>query len=641
MRRVNKRQLKKVSVILIVLVMLFGVTLSALAAQGPGTPHKAAPAVVNELLKEVTHLENNHGYYISQVARNLGRNASREDVKDYLEELGVSFSSPATASAALSSHGEKLDVLIGFEGTPNTGLIRAFGGEIYYEFTIIDVIATSIPENAIKGLQDHPLISYIEPDAEVYALEQNVPWGIDRVFGDEEYKFPTWQESTGVGIGVAVLDTGIDGDHEDLPELSGGTNTIDDTDWDSDGSGHGTHVAGTIAALDNDYGVVGVSPDVDLYAVKVLDDSGSGTVSTVVAGIEWAVEEEIPIINMSLGSSSYSETLQDACNTAYEEGSLLVASAGNSGNRGGGGDNVGYPARFDSVTAVAASNSRDQRASFSSTGPDVELIAPGANIFSTVPDNEYTAYNGTSMAAPHVTGTAALVWAVNSELTNSEVREILTSTAEDLGLSTNHQGNGLVRADLSVAVVPEIEPKEEYTLTIAVEGNGTTEPEPGEHVYLDGTAVELKAIPDENWEFDKWEIDGQDYNDDQITITMDADQEVNAYFSQTEPPDVPAELVVEITSPEDGTEYTWNSWVNIAVKVTDHDGVAVTGTSVMVEVVGVTSYEGTTDTDGIYTTRYRVANRSQTGPYTINAEATVGEDERVQAEPVTFKVTGR
>ncbi len=115
-------------------------------------------------------------------------------------------------------------------------------------------------------------------------------------------------------------------------------------------------MAGTVAALDNDIGVVGVAQDVDLYAVKVLDDTGSGTISTIVAGIEWAVDEDIPVLNKSLGSESYSETLEDACDKADEDGHLLVSSAGNSGNEDGTGNNVTYPAAYKSVIAVAASN---------------------------------------------------------------------------------------------------------------------------------------------------------------------------------------------------------------------------------------------------------------------------------------------
>jgi subtilisin len=152
-----------------------------------------------------------------------------------------------------------------------------------------------------------------------------------------------------------------------------------------DDHGHGTHVAGSVAALDNSSGVVGVAPQVALYAVKVLAADGSGSVSAIAAGIDWAVQNGIPIINMSLGSSTSSQTLKNACDNAYAAGHLVVSSAGNEGE---GTNTVGYPAQYESVIAVAASNINDQRASFSSTGPAVELIAPGEDILSTIPWTE-------------------------------------------------------------------------------------------------------------------------------------------------------------------------------------------------------------------------------------------------------------
>lgn len=349
-------------------------------------------------------------------------------------------------------------VLIGFKekpGPPEQALVSGLGGEIYRQFTIVNVIAARMKQEAADALAKNIKVRYVEPDGPVYALGQEVPWGIDRVFGDESYSFDTWRITRGSGTAVAVIDTGIDVYHEDLNVVGGvrfctiGPILYQDDNYYDDNS-HGTHVAGTVAALDNGWGVVGVGPEIDLYAVKVLDASGSGSVSSVVAGIEWSVEQGIPVLNMSLGSSTHSQTLQDACDAADSAGHLLVAAAGNSGNSDGTGDNVGYPAKYSSVIAVAASDSNDSRASFSSTGSDVELIAPGVDILSTVPGNRYDTYSGTSMASPHVAGAAALAWSADSFLTNVQIRGLLQETAEDLGLSSNHQGYGLVRADLAV-----------------------------------------------------------------------------------------------------------------------------------------------------------------------------------------------
>lgn len=408
-----------------------------------------------------------------------------------------------------SSAGEKLDVLVGFHGPPNPGLVRAFGGEVYAEFTLVDVIAARMTEQQAWALQKNPSISYIEPDGLVYAIGQQVPWGIDRVFGSETYPFPSWSTSRGKGIGVAVLDTGIDTNHEDLKVVGGrrfyvqGVFLRGDNKY-NDGHGHGTHVAGTIAALNNNWGVVGVAPDVDLYAVKVLTDSGSGSVSAIVAGIEWTVNhpDGISIINMSLGSSSYSKTFEDACNAAYTEGLLVVSSAGNSGNTDGTGDNVGYPARYKSVIAVAASDDKDSRAFFSSTGPDVELIAPGRYVYSTVPGG-YATYSGTSMASPHVAGVAALVWAADTTLTNSEVRAILQSTAENLGLNSWHQGSGLVRADLAIGADPGTEPPLTYTLTLNVNPENSGDVTGGGN-YPEGQEVNITAAAKAGYQFVSW-----------------------------------------------------------------------------------------------------------------------------------------
>jgi subtilisin len=399
--------------------------------------------------------------------------------------------------------------LVGFHAAPDIAVIKAAGGEVYKTFTIVPAVAARLSPKAIEALEKNPKIQYIEPDHEVFAHSQTVPWGIDRVFGAETYSFLTWNTTKGNGVRVAILDTGIDEGHNDL-NVTGGVTTVDNTHWGSDGSGHGTHVAGTVAALDNIIGVVGVAPNVSLYAVKVLSDGGSGSVSSVVAGIDWAVGEGIPIINMSLGSGSSSTTLENACNVAFSKGHLLVSSAGNNGNPGGRGNNVGYPAAYESVIAVAASTINNTRASYSSTGPAVELIAPGSSILSTLPGNNYGTYSGTSMASPHVAGVAALVWAANSSLTNAEVRNILQETAQDLGLFSNHQGHGLVRADLAVRAVADVEPPVTpvtYTITATAGAGGTIDPS-GEVVIHEGENKTFTITPDSGYEINDVTVDG-------------------------------------------------------------------------------------------------------------------------------------
>jgi subtilisin family serine protease len=262
-------------------------------------------------------------------------------------------------------------------------------------------------------------------------------------------------------VKVAIIDSGNDYTHPDLSaNYAGGYDFVNIDDDPFDDNGHGTHVAGIVAAVDNDIGVVGVAPEAWLYALKVLGASGSGRYSDVVAALQWAVKNGMEITNNSYGSSTNPGiTVAQAFDNA---GLLHVAAAGNSGNIKGTGDNVIYPARYASVIAVAATDKTDKRASFSSTGTAVELAAPGVSINSTVPGGGYASWSGTSMASPHVAGTAALVVARgvtdsnNNGRINDEVRQILNATADDLGITGRDTwyGFGLVNAPSTVNVLP-------------------------------------------------------------------------------------------------------------------------------------------------------------------------------------------
>ncbi len=275
--------------------------------------------------------------------------------------------------------------------------------------------------------------------------DQTLPWGVDRI--DAELAL-----STGSDIKVAVLDTGIDGDHPDLKDnVMGGVNfvpsgrKVDPNKWNDD-NGHGTHVAGTIGALDNTIGVVGVAPNVHLYAVKVLDRKGSGYLDWVVAGIEWAVTNDMDVITMSLSVGVDVDGFEDACDAAYTAGIVIVAASGNDGS------SVAWPAAYDSVIAVGATDSSDNIVYFSNYGPEVEMSAPGVGILSTWKDGGYNTISGTSMATPHVTGVVAIILSANSGFTPDQTRAMLAETADDLGTAgrDNYFGYGLVDAQLLV-----------------------------------------------------------------------------------------------------------------------------------------------------------------------------------------------
>lgn len=472
-----------------------------------------------------------------------------------------SFAAPVNPPGPHSQPGgiEREEVLIGFHSQFNRGLVEASGGEITHEFNLVKVISAKLPPQAIEALSKNPHVRFIEPELEIMVVSQSVPWGIKRVYGSQSYPFAVWQLPVQHSISVAVLDTGIDAGHSDLPALSGGINTIDSTHWGSDGHGHGTHVAGTIAALDNTIGVVGVAKSIELYSAKVMTDSGSGTTTSVAKGIEWAVENNIKVINMSLGSSGQSTTLKEICDAAYASGVLLVAAAGNGGSNNG--DNVLYPARYSSVIAVSASDSSNNLAGFSSTGSAVELIAPGVGINSTLPGNRYASWSGTSMAAPHVAGSAAAVWALNSSLSNVQVRELLTANSQDLNMASIYQGHGLVRIDLAAtAAAPVSTAPVEYSLTIALTGEGSVDPVPGSYTYEENSLIDIEAVPAEGWRFVEWQGAVMDPQSTVTQVLIDDHKNVTAQFEmlseqapEPEPDPEPATYELEISISGQGT----------------------------------------------------------------------------------------
>nr|WP_255688192.1 S8 family peptidase [Pontibacillus sp. HN14] len=339
------------------------------------------------------------------------------------------------------------DYLIGFKAGVDhkeVSTIHKVGGKVKHQFKYMNVVQAKLPPKAVEALKKNPNVAYIEEDANVQAYGQTTPWGIPAINADDVQA----SGNSGSGIKVAVLDSGISASHEDL-QVAGGASFVDgEPDPFNDGNGHGTHVAGTIAGVNNSLGVIGVAPSAELYAVKVLNSSGSGSYSGIAKGIEWAVDNNIDVVNMSLGGSRGSTTLEQAMDQAYQQGVLLIAAAGNEGSKGKK-NTIGYPAKYASVVAVGAVDESLNRASFSSVGEELEVMAPGANIYSTLPGNTYGSYNGTSMASPHVAGAAALILAEDSSLTNQEVRSLLNSTTTPLG-DAFYYGNGLINVQEAV-----------------------------------------------------------------------------------------------------------------------------------------------------------------------------------------------
>lgn len=372
---------------------------------------------------------------------------------------------------ATPSGNEKVAVIIGFKDKPDAALVKAYGGDVKQEYTIISAIAADMPVKALNGLLNNPKIEIIELDAEVHAMGQVTPWGIKRIQAPAVHA----NSIDGTGINVAILDTGIDYSHPDLAaNYKGGYDFVNTDNDPMDDAGHGTHVAGTVAAIDNDIGVIGVAPGIDLYALKVLNSEGSGSYSNIIAAIEWAVVNNMDVASMSFGGRSGSTLLETALNTAYDNGLVLVAAAGNEGTR-----KVSYPAAYSSVIAVAATDDTNTRAWFSNYGRQIELSAPGVGINSTMLGGDYNdTWSGTSMATPHVTGAVALLLTTsvptdydtndNHVWDPAEVRKRLQDTATDLGTpgKDNYYGYGLVNA--AAAVGETSSPTEDTTPPVII-----------------------------------------------------------------------------------------------------------------------------------------------------------------------------
>lgn len=303
----------------------------------------------------------------------------------------------------------------------------------------------------IDSIDDSPFVKYAELNRIVHACytpndpRWDAQWGPQRIHCKE-----AWDSQQGSSsVKIAIVDTGVDYNHEDIAGnyVSGGYDWVNDDDDPWDDRGHGSHCAGIAAAvMNNNKGIAGVA-QVSIMAEKVLSSGGSGSASDVAYGIVHAADNGADIISMSLGSSSPSSIIEDACDYAYnDEDVVIVAASGNDYS-----NQINWPAAYETVIAVGAIDNQDERCSFSNYGEGLELVAPGYRIISSIPGNDYDFYSGTSMACPHVSGVAALAKSTYPSWTNIQIREELKNTAEDLGPDgwDEEFGYGLVDARLS------------------------------------------------------------------------------------------------------------------------------------------------------------------------------------------------
>lgn len=345
---------------------------------------------------------------------------------------------------------KKDDYLIMFKDTIDKGIIETQGGEIKEVYSNLPIVKAEFSYDPTDNLKQYNRVTVVEQDGNVTAnrTEQFLHNEISNVL---DMKGKGVSPLTGKGTSVAILDTGIDKEHPDL-KIKDGISFIENVlDFDDD-NGHGTHLAGIIGAQKNNIGMTGISPDADLYAVKVLDKDTNGKYSTVVKGIDWAIEHKVNIILMSLGGKKESIFFEEAIKKAYEKGIILISSAGNEGYKEG--NSILYPAKFDSVIAVGALDSKNKRNFLSSKGEQLELMAPGVKIFSTWKDGTYKLQGGTSMAAAHVAGVVSLLLEINPNISNKKVREILNQSAVPLGNSLEY-GNGKISLSNALKIIDQ------------------------------------------------------------------------------------------------------------------------------------------------------------------------------------------
>lgn len=476
--------------------------------------------------------------------------------------------SPAAISAA--SHDDRINQLQSHAAATRSDF-KTFADETPYveinrEFWVSNALVVTVDTDRVplQQLADVDNVERIHPNYEVEAAETAVsspptasPAGqstpaapqlsttdevatttVDTTYGLDLLNVPTaWEHTKGDGATIAVIDTGVDPDHPDIDIDPANWN-----DWDTDGSerftspqdygNHGTHVSGTAVGGSAGGAHIGVAPEAELYHGAALnqncDTRCTGTVAQIIAGMEWAVEEDVDIISMSLGGGDYIDELSIEVRNAQAAGTVVVAAAGNDGA----GTSISPGNVYDAIS-VGASDQNDNIAAFSSSetisaddwnNPPADwpdeytvptIVAPGDGTISSVPGGEYAAFDGTSMATPHVAGTIALMKASSSdELSPAEIKSILEATAVDTGDTDVRQGAGRIDAAAAVAEVsddsdttgdavfeiasfsasPEVTAGETVTLTATLANTGQAAGEQTVSFVIDGTTVASETV---------------------------------------------------------------------------------------------------------------------------------------------------
>ncbi|TYR76009.1 S8 family serine peptidase [Rossellomorea vietnamensis] len=369
--------------------------------------------------------------------------------------IGMLLPSIASASAVSgeTSLEETQRIILGFQKETDLSLLEGVEYSLHYIYEEINAISITVPVTEVSRLKKSDAVKWVEPDIVVQTNGQVVDWG------HEATNRPAGKDLglTGEGVKVAVLDSGISKSHPDL-KVAGGVSFVEGINSYHDDNGHGTHVAGIIAAQDNGFGTVGVAPGVELYAVKALDEEGFGLQSDVVAGINWAIKNEMDIINLSITSPISSISLKEVIKKTTDEGILVTAASGNDETGTGQiGNDIMFPARYPGVIGVGAINEKLKHSAFSYTGASLMFSAPGDRVYSTTvleggKVDGYTYMSGTSMATPYMAGVLALYKEIYPSLTFNQIEQILSGNVIDLGAKGRDPlyGYGLIQAPISL-----------------------------------------------------------------------------------------------------------------------------------------------------------------------------------------------
>jgi thermitase len=389
-------------------------------------------------------------------------------------------------------------------------VVHARGGRVFERIPDLDIEAAEFPilkgganshatEALINALTRHPNVEFVEPNY-IYTVTYtpNDP-GLSNQYAWNTIKaYAAWDATQGSSSTViAIIDTGIQRSHPDLDtKIVAGYDFVQSDTAPDDGQGHGTHVAGTAAAKTNNRtGVAGTCPNCKLMPVRVLDNNGGGTLVNIAKGINYAADHGAHVINLSLISGTFSTTLQNAVDYAWNKGVFLACAAGNSNTNN---PASAYPAAYPNCFAVASTTSSDVRSSFSNYGSWVDVAAPGSSIYSTVINSRYTTASGTSMATPHVAGLAGLLAAQG--LTNTQIRQRICDTADKISGTGTAWRCGRINADRAVKGVDNgdliIDEKESSFSSVGTWGKSTCGY--AEHTYWTYTTDGSNGISSEN-----------------------------------------------------------------------------------------------------------------------------------------------